>query len=61
MDPRLYGWVGLGGRCVGWILVGGTLLIAAFAYVMVKLIVFLAKLILLVGASALRVFARIVD
>lgn len=44
---------------MAWILVGGAILIAGFAYVMVKLTVLLARLILVVGASALRLLGSV--
>jgi len=44
---------------MGWILVGGALLVAGVAYVAVKVIIVLARLILMIGSSALRLIGSV--
>lgn len=44
---------------MGWIIVGGMLLIAAFVYISLQVIALLARGVLFVGASALRLLAAL--
>lgn len=61
MDPWLQGLRTLGAGGVGWIIVGGALVVAGFAYLAIKLVLLLAQLILFVATAALRALARIID